>query len=113
VRDQFLVVDHATTRAQKNVGQIHIQPPIKEFLGLLALKDKILRVKKASFRNWLYETQRESPSEVIEKLLELGAHEHKASVSAGIANTINARVTVLDIDLSHTAFAPVLEDYDT
>lgn len=113
VRDQFLVVDHATTRAQKNVGQIHIQPPIKEFLGLLALKDKVLRVKKASFRNWLYETQRESPSEVIEKLLELGAHEHKASVSAGIANTINARVTVLDIDLSHIAFAPVLEDYET
>lgn len=113
MRDQFLVVDHATTRAQKNVGQIHIQPQIKEFLGLLALKDKILRVKKASFRNWLYETQRESPSEVIDKLLELGTHEHKASVSAGIANTINARVTVLDIDLSHAAFAPVLEDYDT
>jgi Domain of unknown function (DUF927) len=113
MRDQFLVVDHATTRAQKNVGQIHVQPPIREFLGLLALKDKVLRVKKASFRSWLYETQKESPSEVIEKLLTLGSKEHKASVSAGIANTVNARVTVLDIDLSHASFAPVLEDYDT
>ena len=111
-RDQMLVVDHATTRAQKNVGQIHVQPPIKEFLGLLAIKDKVLRVKKAAFRSWLYEQQQESPSEIIAKLVELGANEHKASVSAGVANTVNARVTVLDIDLSNTAFAALLEDYE-
>lgn len=111
-RDQMLVVDHATTRAQKNVGQIHVQPPIKEFLGLLAIKDKVLRVKKAAFRSWLYEQQQESPSEIIAKLIELGANEHKASVSAGVANTVNARVTVLDIDLSNTAFAALLEDYE-
>jgi len=42
----------------------------------------------------------------------LGATEHKASVSAGVANTVNARVTVLDIDLNNPAFQPVLEDYD-
>jgi hypothetical protein len=112
MRDQFLVVERATTRSQKNVGQILIQPPIREFLGLLAIQDKILRVKKAAFRDWLYESQKESPSEIIEKLKALGAHEHKASVSAGIANTVNARVTVLDIDLTHPAFAPVLEDLD-
>ena len=112
MRDQFLVVECATTRSQKNVGQIFIQPPIREFLGLLAVKDKILRVKKSSFRDWLYESQKESPSEIIEKLKALGAKEHKASVSAGIANTVNARVTVLDIDLTHPAFAPVLDDLD-
>ena len=113
MRDQFLVVEHATTKAQKHVGQIFIQPPIREFLGLLAIKDKILRVKKAAFRDWLYESQKESPSEIIEKLKELGAAEHKASVSAGIANTVNARVTVLDIDLTHASFAPVLDDFET
>jgi hypothetical protein len=113
MRDQFLVVEYATSRAQKNVGLILIQPPIREFLGLLAVKDKILRVKKSAFRDWLYENQKESPTEVIEKLKQLGTHEHKASVSAGIANTVNARVTVLDIDLKHSAFASILEDYDT
>lgn len=112
VRDQIVVVDHATTRAQKDVGAIHVQPPIKEFLALLAIKDKVLRVKKASFRSWLYEQKKESPTELIAKLVELGSHEHKASVSAGIANTVNARVAVLDIDLSHPSFHSVLEEYD-
>jgi hypothetical protein len=111
-RDQIVVVDHATTRAQKNVGAVHVQPPIREFLALLAVQDKVLRVKKAAFRKWLYEKLEESPSELIAKLIELGSKEHKASVSAGIANTVNARVTVLDIDLKHSAFQPMLEDYD-
>lgn len=111
-RDQFLVVEHATSRAQKEVGQIFIQPAIREFLGLLAIKDKILRVKKAPFRDWLYENQKESPTEIIEKLKTLGAAEHKASVSAGIANTVNARVTVIDINLQHAAFRPILEEYE-
>lgn len=113
MRDQFLVVEYATSRSQKEVGQIFIQPPIREFLGLLAIKDKVLRVKKAPFRDWLYENQKESPTEIIEKLKTLGAAEHKASVSAGIANTVNARVTVIDINLQHPAFQPILEDYDT
>lgn len=111
-RDQIVVVDHATTRAQKDVGAVHVQPPIREFLALLAVQDKILRVKKASFRKWLYDQLGESPTELIAKLMELGSNEHKASVSAGIANTVNARVTVLDIDLKHPAFMPMLEDYD-
>ena len=111
-RDQIVVVDFATTRAQKDVGAVHVQPPIREFLALLAVQDKVLRVKKAAFRKWLYDQLEESPSELIAKLVELGSHEHKASVSAGIANTVNARVTVLDIDLKHPAFTPMLEDYD-
>lgn len=113
MRDQMLVVEHATSRAQKEVGQIFIQPPIREFLGLLAIKDKILRLKKAPFRDWLYENQKESPTEILDKLKTLGATEHKASVSAGIANTVNARVLVIDIDLQHAAFGPILGDYDT
>lgn len=113
MRDQLLVVEHATSRAQKEVGQIFIQPAIREFLGLLAVKDKILRIKKAPFRDWLYENQKESPTEIVDKLKTLGTTEHKASVSAGIANTVNARVTVLDIDLKHAAFTPILEEYET
>jgi hypothetical protein len=113
MRDQFLVVEHATAKGRRDVGRILIQPPIREFLGLLATKDKILRVKKGAFRDWLYENQKESPTEVIEKLKQLGTKELKASVSAGIANTVNARVAVLDIDLTHSAFASILESYET
>ncbi len=112
MRDQLLVVEHATSRARKGVGKILIQPMIKEFLGLLAVKDKILRLKKSSFRSWLYDVQKESPSEILEQLVRLGAHEHKASVSAGIANTMDARVGVIDIDLSHPSFASILGDFE-
>lgn len=109
MRDGIAVVDHLTTRTSKSVGAIHIQPVRGEIIGVLALKDRRFRVKKSSFASWVYSKLKDSPSEIVAQLLAAGAVETRASVTAGIVNTLDARVYALEFDLTNPNFAPLLE----
>lgn len=108
-RDQLLVCDHLTTRAQKSPGMIHIQPMRGEIVAALAQKDKMLRLKKPPFTTWVYANAKEAPTELTRHLVASGAVEVRGSVSAGLANTLDARVYCLDIDLSSPEFAHLIE----
>jgi hypothetical protein len=111
-RDQVLVCDYLTSQGRRSPGIVHIQPPRGEIVATIAQKDKKLRLKRQHFNTWLYVNARESPTEIIRYLLSQGATEVRASVSAGLANTLDARVYCLDIDLSMTGLVTLLDGND-
>jgi hypothetical protein len=107
-RDAILVVDHLTTRAQKTPGAIHIQPLKSEIVAVMAAKDNRVRVKRTAFSNWVYTKMKDSPRVLIESLVAGGAVEVKASVTAGLANTLDARVQAIEVDMTHPSLVGFL-----
>lgn len=108
-RDQLIVTDHASSKGKPNVGVVYVQPISKEIVGLIARKDRTFRVKRDVFRDWVYKALRDSPTDIIDHLVKTGAQVRRASVTAGLANTLDARVTVLDINLNDPSFNDILE----
>lgn len=111
-RDQMIVVDHVTTRSQKSFGTVHHVPELREILGMIATQDKILRLKKAPFSEWVYTIKRDSPSTVLDQLYKLGARDHKTTMAVGASTASIARVSTIDIDLTHASLAPILMESD-
>jgi hypothetical protein len=107
-RDAIIVTDHLTTRAQKTPGVIHIQPIKAEIIGVMAVKDKRVRVKRTAFSNWIYGKMKDSPRVMIDSLVAMGAVEVKASVTAGLANTLDMRVQAIEFDLTHPSLSHFL-----
>ena len=109
-RDQMIVVDHVTTRSQKSFGTVHHVPEMREFLGMIAVKDRKLRLKKAPFNEWVYMVKRDSPSSILEQLYKLGAHDTKSSMAISASTASITRVAAIDIDLNHPALTSILTE---
>jgi hypothetical protein len=106
-RPNTLVTDIMPAKGRSHM--ILVQPVDKEIIVLKASADNMIRVKESSFKKWLYMSQGVSSSAVITELTRCGAVQtRKASITAGLANASDARITVLEIDLSHTAAKAVL-----
>ena len=107
-RDQLVVTEFAG--GKQGYGAQLVQPKGSEVLILLAKKDMKLRFKEAHFKHWVHTTLKHSPSVLVNELVKLGiATIKKAAVSAGIANTTNARFTCIEIDLSNSMFSTLIE----
>jgi hypothetical protein len=109
MRDSMVVCDHLTSRAQKSPGVVHVQPMKSEIIGVIALKDKRIRVKRSSLNQWIYTKMKDSPRVIVGSLLAQGAVETKGSVTAGLANTLDSRVTTIEVDTTHAALQGVAE----
>lgn len=109
-RDALVVTDFLTTKSQRSPGAIHMQPLKSEIIGVMAVKDQRVRVKRSAFSNWVYAKMKDSPRVIIDQLIAAGAVEVKASVTAGLANTLDARVQAIEIDMSHPNLSNFLGD---
>lgn len=106
-RPNTLVTDVIPAKGRQHV--IQMQPVDKEIMVLKASTTGVLRVKAENFKKWLYMSQGVSSSAVIAELLKTGAVQYKkGTVTAGLANTTDARVVILEIDLKHSAAAAAL-----
>jgi hypothetical protein len=103
-RDQLLVVDAVPTIAAPNVlPTVTVQPVNKEIVGMIGSSDHILRLKKEAFETYVYELG-ESPSQIMEQLVAHGARMSRGIVTAGLANTTNVKVPVIDVCLTDPVF---------
>ena len=73
---------------------------------MIGSKDRRLRIKRQNFEKFVYE-QGESPTQIIEQLVASGAKLDRASVTAGLANTTNVKVPVIEVDLNDQMFDKV------
>lgn len=106
-RPNTLVTDIIPAKGKQHV--IQMQPVDKEIMVLKASSTGVMRVKAENFKKWLYMSQGVSSSAVIAELLKTGAVQYKkGTVTAGLANTTDARVVILEIDLKHSAAAAAL-----
>lgn len=108
-KDQIVVFDHLSGKGVASVGTLHSQIPKGEILGVYAIEDKKVRIKRAPFVAWVYEFHREPHTRLIESLKTQGCFERKASVSVGVAGSVQARAPVLDIPLDDPMFNDVLD----
>lgn len=111
-RDGMLVVEHLNKPGVNllSVGSIMVQPKDKEILILKAHLDKKMRVKIQPFKQWLYNKEGAAPSAILAELMKTGAVlRSRSSVTAGLANTLNAQVDCLTIDLEHPSFSASLD----
>lgn len=104
-RDQLLVVDRVPASASV-LPVVEVQPVVREILGMIGSKDRRLRIKRQNFEKFVYE-QGESPTQIIEQLVASGAKLDRASVTAGLANTTNVKVPVIEVDLNDQMFDKV------
>ena len=109
-RDQLVVFDHLSGQGIKSVGPLRSVLPRGEILGVFAMKDKQVRIKKTPFTNWVYEHHQEPHSQIIKALMGQGCHERRASVTSGLPNVVHNRTAVLDIPLEDDAFNGFIED---
>lgn len=108
-KDQLVVFDHLSGKGVASVGTLHSPLPRGEILGVYAIKDKKVRVKKTVFAEWIYEHHKEPHTRLIDALKSQGCMERKASVSVGVANAVQARAPVLDVPLDDEAFIDLME----
>lgn len=108
-RDQLVVTEFAG--GKKGYGLVTTVPMSKEIVGLIARKDGKLRIKESHFKAWVYSALQHSPTVLIGQLTTLGlASLKKASVTAGTANSTSARFPVIEVDLTNSAFAKLIEE---
>ena len=108
-RDSLVVFDHLSGKGVKTVGALHSVVPRDEILGVFAVKDKTVRIKKASFTKWVYDHHQEPHTKLIDALKTQGCYERKASVSVGVPNVVQTRCAVLDIPIDDVAFTDLVE----
>lgn len=109
-RDQLVVFDHLSGQGITSVGPLQSALPRGEVLGVFAVKDKIVRIKKTPFVKWVYEHHQEPHSQIIKALIEQGCHARRASVTSGIQNIVHSRTAVLDIPLEDAMFSGFIDD---
>jgi hypothetical protein len=108
-KDQIVVFDRLSSKGGKDVGKMHSAVPRDEILGVYAIEDKKVRIKKANFINWVYEYHKEPHTKMVDALKTQGCYERKASVSSGVTNVVQSRTAVLDIPLDDAAFAGFID----
>lgn len=108
-KDQIVVLDHLSGKGAVKVGSLHSPIPRGEILGVYAVKDKKVRIKKLPFVEWVYENKKEPHTRMMEALYTQGCIERKASVTVGIPNAVQSRALVVDISLDDPAFIDLLD----
>lgn len=108
-KDQIVVFDHLSGRGITSVGTLRSQLPKGEILGVHAIEDKKVRIKRAPFVQWVYDHHKEPHTRLIEALTSQGCIERRASVSVGVANAVQSRAPVIDIPLDNSAFVDLME----
>ena len=109
--DQFLVTDFLSTKQNKgDVGALYHQPQYGEPLGVIARKDKKLRLSQPHFKEWIGKNHRnESAKWLVDELRKQGAVLNRASVSGGLAKGVSTRVRCIEIKLDSSAFRNLIE----
>ena len=108
-REQFVVFDNLSAKGVTSVGTMHGPVPKGEILGVIAKKDKQIRIKKAAFTEWVYEHLEEPPTRLVQALAANGCKVRKASITKGVPHTVQSRVAVIDIPLDDAVFGELLE----
>ena len=111
-KDQLVVFDHLSGRGVASVGTLRSQLPKGEILGVYAIEDKKVRLKRAPFVAWIYEHHKEPHTRMIDALKVQGCIERRASVSVGIPNAVQSRDAVIDVSLDDPMFSDVLDHID-
>ena len=108
-KDQLVVFDHLSGKGVASVGTLHSPLPRGEILGVFAKEDKMVRVKKAPFVDWVYEHHQEPHTRLVDTLMAQGCSERRASVSVGVPNAVQSRAVCIDIPLEDSAFSGLLD----
>jgi hypothetical protein len=108
-KDSLVVFDHLSGKGVATVGTLRSPTPKGEILGVYAIVDKKVRIKRAPFVQWVYEYHKEPHTRLIDALKVQGCLERKASVSVGVTNAVQARAPVIDVPLDDEAFLDLLE----
>ncbi len=108
-KDYLVVFDRLSNQGVKTVGPCYFADVRGEILGVYAIKDKKVRIKKAPFIKWVYEHHQEAHTKIIDALKDQGCMERKASVTTGLPNMVHNRVQVLDIPLDDNCFAEFID----
>ena len=111
-KDSLVVFDHLSGRGVATVGTLRSPLPKGEILGVYAIEDKKVRIKRAPFVAWVYEHHKEPHTRLIDALKVQGCIERRASVSVGIPNAVQSRDAVIDIPLDDPVFNDVLYHVD-
>jgi hypothetical protein len=113
MRDQLIIFERLSGRTHKqNVGQLKGQVPRGEILGVFATEDKMVRIKRGNFADWIYKEHQEPHTQIIEALKKQGCLERRAAVTVGLDNAVHTRSYCLDIPLDTMVFDDLLEDHD-
>lgn len=107
-RDSLVVFDHLSGKGVASVGSLRSPLPKGEILGVYAIEDKKVRIKKAPFVQWVYEHHKEPHTRLVDALKDQGCHERKASVSVGIQSMVQSRAPVIDVPLDDEAFLDLM-----
>ncbi len=111
-KDSLVVFDHLSGQGVKSMGQMHSPVPRDEVLGVFAVADRKVRIKKANFIQWIYDHHKEPHTKIVDALIGQGCLERKASVTTGIPNVVHTRTAVLDIPLDDAAFEGFIDVVD-
>jgi hypothetical protein len=113
-REAVAFVDHVPAESNGfNVGTVYTSPPMRGgILGVVAKRDRILRVKKQEFTVWLYKAYKETPSKHIKALISQGAKELRASLTAGMTNQLSGEHNVIDIPIDAKTFGEMDELFE-
>jgi hypothetical protein len=111
-RDHMLLVEEFNGTGMNKYGNIltpQNQQPRGEIHVLKAVKDKIIRLKHATWKTFVTNVLKHSPSTLELELVAIGVKVTKAGMSGNVEQSSNARVKVLEIDLTTPTFAKLLD----
>lgn len=110
-RDQVAVTEYVPTKpGRPGFGACLIQPRDKEILAVIGQIDRRIRIKWVPLKRWVYANFKQSPSLLQRQIADKGGTFLRASVSAGLANTVNGRAECVDLVLTDAEFASHLEE---
>lgn len=111
-RNKMLLVEEFNGTGMSKYGNILTpsnQQPRDEIVVLKAVKEKKLRVKHATWKAYVSNVLKHSPTTLEKELLALGVTMPKTGMSGGMEQSSGARVKVLEIDLTTPQFAKLLD----
>lgn len=111
-RNKMLLVEEFGGAGLSKYGNILTpsnQQPRDEIVVLKAVKEKKLRIKHAQWKTYVTTVLKHSPTTLEIELKAMGVVNTKAGMSGGIEQASNARVRVLEIDLSAPQFSKLLD----
>lgn len=95
-RSETLISERLITGSNKSMGRIYRDVPVGEIVAAIGLKDKMLRLNRRRFTEWLYSTGVGTPKMVMGAL---NFVEHKAVMEFTAEQPIAARIRVYDMAL--------------
>ncbi len=112
-RNKMLLVEGFNETGLNKYGNIltpQNQQPRDEIVVLKAVKDKKIRLKESVWKQYVSTVMKHSPTTLATELLALGVKFIRQGMDGGLQQGSNARVRVLEIDLTSPAFSQLLDD---